>query len=252
MDDIVTPSAQELEYLARVIERAVTVRSRAGLSSWSQGLVQTLLPHAVMVCLRFDTRGDPCEMLCLHNDIAHARLEDRLCALAVRLAAICRRQYRLPCQVDSRSAGALAEPWREVALSVPGAVLLHGSGELRGESTMFALFGMPEEGKARHRYFAELLLPCMHLAWQRQVASPAADQAPPRASPLEDPLTQRELEILRRMQEGKINADIGAALGISAHTVKKHIFNIYRKLAVQNRIQALSRASALALIGHAA
>lgn len=253
MDEIVTPSARELEYLVRVIERAVTVRTRPGLSAWSQGLLQTLLPHQVMVCLRFDVHGDPREMLCLHNDMAHTPLEDSFCALAVRLTVVCRRQYRLPCVVDGHGAGALAEPWREAAALVPGAVLLHGSGELRCGMTMFALFGMPAEGTARHKYFAELLLPCLHLAWRRQAAYPLPDQATaPRASPIEHPLTQRELDILRKMQEGKINADIGLALGISAHTVKKHIFNIYRKLAVENRVQAVSRAAALTLIGQAA
>ncbi|MBY0239796.1 MAG: helix-turn-helix transcriptional regulator, partial [Burkholderiaceae bacterium] len=64
-----------------------------------------------------------------------------------------------------------------------------------------------------------------------------------------EPLTGREREILHWLQQGKINADIGVVLGISARTVKNHVYNIYRKLAVQNRVQAVARAAALSLTG---
>lgn len=262
MNDIVTPSARELEYLVRIIERAVTVRTDAGLSAWSQGLLQTLLPHQVMVCLQYSARGELQDAQCLHGDIAHAAMAQALCALGARLAALCRGHYRLPFMVkEGGSPAVLAEAVRAMAALVPGGLLLHASGELQSGATMFILCGVPDEGRARHKYFAELLLPCMHLAWQRQAAHrlphPAVQSKPlpqpERQQPaLAEPLTGRELEILRRLQEGKINAEIGQALGISAHTVKKHIYNIYRKLNVQNRIQALARAAALALIGQAA
>ncbi|MYN06140.1 helix-turn-helix transcriptional regulator [Pseudoduganella aquatica] len=251
MDDIVTPSARELEYLVRIIERAATVRTRAGWSSWSQGLLQTLLPHQAMVCLHMGERGQLLDAHCLHGEMAHAAQAERLRALAARLAAICRSQYGLPWAVGgAETSAALTELRREISGLVAGELLLHGSGELQGGASMFVLFGMPDEGRARHRYFIELLLPCMHLAWQRQ----AAHQPPasfPEAGALADPLTGRELEILRGLKEGKINAEIGLALGISAHTVKKHVYNIYRKLNVQNRVQAVSRAAALALTAQA-
>lgn len=53
------------------------------------------------------------------------------------------------------------------------------------------------------------------------------------------PLTDRELEILKRMAEGLTNAEIGHALGISAQTVKNHVTSILRKLAVNDRTQAV-------------
>lgn len=40
------------------------------------------------------------------------------------------------------------------------------------------------------------------------------------------PLTDRELEILRKVSDGMINAEIGYALGISAQTVKNHVTSI--------------------------
>ena len=53
------------------------------------------------------------------------------------------------------------------------------------------------------------------------------------------PLTDRELEILKKVSDGMTNAEIGCALGISAQTVKNHVTSILRKLAVNDRTQAV-------------
>lgn len=53
------------------------------------------------------------------------------------------------------------------------------------------------------------------------------------------PLTNRELEILRKVSDGMTNAEIGVALDISAQTVKNHVTSILRKLAVNDRTQAV-------------
>ncbi len=56
------------------------------------------------------------------------------------------------------------------------------------------------------------------------------------------PLTDREMEILKRVSDGMTNAEIGFALGISAQTVKNHLTSILRKLAVNDRTQAVVKA----------
>lgn len=53
------------------------------------------------------------------------------------------------------------------------------------------------------------------------------------------PLTNRELEILRKVSDGMTNAEIGVALEISAQTVKNHVTSILHKLAVNDRTQAV-------------
>ena len=53
------------------------------------------------------------------------------------------------------------------------------------------------------------------------------------------PLTERELEILRKVSDGMTNAEIGYALGISPQTVKNHVTSILRKLAVNDRTHAV-------------
>jgi DNA-binding NarL/FixJ family response regulator len=51
-------------------------------------------------------------------------------------------------------------------------------------------------------------------------------------------LSERELEVLRQVAEGKDNLEIAEELFISANTVKNHISNILAKLHIENRIQA--------------
>lgn len=62
---------------------------------------------------------------------------------------------------------------------------------------------------------------------------------------LKDPLTQREIEILWQLADGKLNKEIAASLTISIDTVKKHLKNIYRKIAARNRIEAVQYAYSL-------
>lgn len=52
-------------------------------------------------------------------------------------------------------------------------------------------------------------------------------------------LTQREKEILQLLMQGFLYKEIGAQLDISPNTAKKHVINIYNKLHVNSRAQAL-------------
>lgn len=54
----------------------------------------------------------------------------------------------------------------------------------------------------------------------------------------ENPLTDRETQVLRHISQGFSNTEIGKALGISVETVKEHVQNIIRKLDVEDRTQA--------------
>jgi ATP/maltotriose-dependent transcriptional regulator MalT len=65
---------------------------------------------------------------------------------------------------------------------------------------------------------------------------------------LEDPLSERELEVLSILASGKTNSEAAVDLFVSVGTVKSHTGNIYRKLGVRNRAEALNRARELGLI----
>jgi LuxR family maltose regulon positive regulatory protein len=69
-----------------------------------------------------------------------------------------------------------------------------------------------------------------------------------RNQPLVEPLSARELEVLRLLAAGQTNAEIGRALYVSANTVKAHLRNIYRKLDVTTRRAAAANAKQLGLL----
>ncbi len=62
---------------------------------------------------------------------------------------------------------------------------------------------------------------------------------PGKQTPLVDDLTPREQEVLRLIAEGRSNKEIAAALCLSEKTVKNHINNIFSKLHVYDRTQAM-------------
>jgi LuxR family transcriptional regulator, maltose regulon positive regulatory protein len=64
--------------------------------------------------------------------------------------------------------------------------------------------------------------------------------APPSMQLLVEPLTARELEVLKLINTGSSNQDIAGQLFISIPTVKRHISNIYAKLGVKSRTQAVA------------
>ncbi len=63
-----------------------------------------------------------------------------------------------------------------------------------------------------------------------------------------EPLTDRELEILRLIADGHSNAEIGQQLFLALSTIKGHNLRIFNKLQAQNRTEAVARARELGLI----
>ena len=99
------------------------------------------------------------------------------------------------------------------------------------------------------RIFLDLCPPLLPLL---QAVQPSAQQAyvqrvlsfvPVRVPlPLHEPLSEREKEVLRWVEAGYTNQAIAAELVLSVGTVKRHLSNIYGKLAVGNRTEAVARA----------
>ncbi len=69
--------------------------------------------------------------------------------------------------------------------------------------------------------------------------------------PLVEPLTEREVEVIRLLAERLSNIEIGRELFISPFTVKNHVAHIYEKLGVSGRRLAVERAGALGLLATA-
>jgi NarL family two-component system response regulator LiaR len=83
-----------------------------------------------------------------------------------------------------------------------------------------------------------LLSPAIAQKVLRQFAA-FSGEGPARRDPLCDELTERELQVLTCIGQGHSNKEIAAQLGLSEKTVKNHIANIFSKLHVCDRTQAV-------------
>lgn len=84
---------------------------------------------------------------------------------------------------------------------------------------------------------------------QPAVATKLLDRfARPKAEPAQESLTERELDVLRLLAKGWANKQIGVHLHISESTVKTHVANIFAKLNVSDRTEAVTVALTRGLI----
>ncbi|OYQ20062.1 helix-turn-helix transcriptional regulator [Pseudomonas mandelii] len=84
------------------------------------------------------------------------------------------------------------------------------------------------------------LLPVLEVTWDRSEKNPLVSEI--------NPLSQREVEVLRLIALGNSNQQIAEQLFISLHTVKTHARRIHGKLGVERRTQAVAKAKSVGLL----
>jgi len=106
------------------------------------------------------------------------------------------------------------------------------------------------QAAARGESFLQTSVTAKVLAEFARLAAPETPAAPPAtgSAGLPEPLTERELEILRLVAEGASNKDIASHLFLAEGTVKNHVTSIFGKLAVSGRLHAVNRARELGLL----
>jgi hypothetical protein len=169
---------------------------------WTQGQVQALLPHQVMVALQFAPlgRAAPPGMPARDRAAAAGRglLADRRDGLALRIARHCRRAggcRRWP--TSATAAMRRARRWPVSAEIAQEAgfdnVLVHGTGACRRGASVFVLFGLPMRPGPRHAYFLEC---CWPICTWRCCACRHRDGRRPHRRAAARPLSAREAEIV--------------------------------------------------------
>lgn len=246
-----TLNTRELEHYLFVVESSLQVRKSHQFFLWAQGQLQSLLPHEILFCAHGDLQRRDYSVARFTGapfpDEQFARIRHPEHGLVARVIQAWKKNWEEPCCFSQNGHLGL-HPQVELLMAEHGLSNLacHGTRSVNGGSNSCFIFArMPRAPGPRQCYLLELLLPHLHAAYVRTIIDERREL---RLPPAPCALTAREIEILRWVSEGKSNHQIGDTLRISPLTVKNHIQNILKKLEVQNRAQAVTRAIAARLI----
>jgi transcriptional regulator EpsA len=242
----------QIESIVLNLDASLRVHARAHFFSWTQGLLQSLIRHELLICalclgkppaFRADgfsmTTPDP-------STLSDIFLRDTSVAPAL-LKAWEEKRYQ-PVTIDTTTtalgSGAFT---REIERLGGTQLLVHGVHDADGRAlTLFTFACRPGSIGPRQTYLAQLLTPALHASWVRTQLQRTATSADKASS--QGVLTVRELDILKWIYLGKSNFEIGAILKISPLTVKNHVQKILRKLNVVNRTQAIGKSLELRIL----
>lgn len=249
------PTAQELERLLFAVETSLQINRRFQFFLWVQGVFQAFLPHQTLICAfgNLDAENYVIDAFSSEEITLGAQNSNRQAARGLVEAAAREwlRRGREPLlwsteQQQQHAESPLTQGIWELGL---GHTLVHGTREISGEGGSLFIFGRLERAPMqRSRQVVELFLPFLHFSLYRYGPAELAESQPRDASALR--LSDREIDIMRGIRDGKTNAEIGATLGISPLTVKNHIQRILKKINVNNRAQAVARCLAMRVFEH--
>lgn len=250
-----TLSSFDSATLVAAITEAVTVRRRFHFFAWTQSHLQALLPHGVLVCGLPRGSGTGMFFDYFHNLPLPTSALARLChprdGIAVGMLEAWREQGGDPLVVQPGN-GATAGLHGQLQALGLGTALAHGipfEQSSVGAHGFFAFVSLPSVPGARETAMASMAVPCLFSTYCRALARDRAPNALAADAPTDNTLSEREVEILHWVREGKSNHEIGMVLSISPLTVKNHIQRILKKLQASNRTQAVSKAMSLRLLG---
>jgi LuxR family maltose regulon positive regulatory protein len=163
-------------------------------------------------------------------------------ALAIEILALQAIAYQM--QDDTNRAMATLE--RALALAEPGGFVR----VFLGLDDPMAQLLRQAAGRGIAPDYVRRLLAALGAETKDQGQRTAGEELSSVASPssLIEPLSERELEVLELIAAGCSNREIAEELVVAVSTVKSHINNIYRKLDVSSRTQAVARARGLNLV----
>lgn len=241
------------------IVSAAQVRRRYQFFVWSQAQLQEVLPHGVLVCGVARANGGSMFFDHFYSQPVQPAALARLChprqGIVVELADNWRAAGCEPMPVvrgDGFDAvSRLANELHGLAL---GDAVVHGipsESHPSGAVALVAAVALRSAPTVRELRVMQALVPSIFGAYCRALIREPSAQPGATADSADSGggLSDREIQILRWVRDGKSNQEIGAILSISPLTVKNHMQRILRKLQANNRTQAVSKAMALKLLG---
>ena len=244
----------EIESLMLNIDASLRIHARHQFFTWTQGLLQNLVKHEALICALRDADSTSFQVDSFATtSMEPTLLSDGFCqdtAMVPHLIKTWEDNHFEPviCEIGRAQAFPHSAFARELSRVGTDIVFAHGTYDVYGKLASFFTFLCRSEAVGPNQlYFVELMVPFIHLAWTRiRVERPT--EIAGATSTGAGLLTPREQEILKWIDIGKSNIEIGLILGISPLTVKNHVQNILRKLNVQNRTQAVGKGLALRIL----
>jgi transcriptional regulator EpsA len=249
IDPILELGAEQWECFAWIVEASLQVHRNHQFLGWTQAALQKLIPHEILIC------G---VALGTHGRVVFQRFTSTRYFREEHFADLTRAGDGLLARMMARWTG---EPWLlgpESAAPEPDwleqvrrneLVNAAAQGVLSAEGTVSSFFCFGRVGApldVRLELALQLLAPHLHATYARVTAGEEGFLG--RTLRARRVLTEREVEILRWIRDGKTNRDVADILEMSPFTVKNHIQKILRKMRVENRSHAVARAISLGIL----
>lgn len=246
----------------RIIREGIAVRSHYDLLKWLQGDMQRYLPHEIMLAVWIETAENRMEydvVSALPGVRTGFLRPEKLFTLQRELYGLWHESGNMPYRQSLDARGTRFENHRP--RNITGEVfhgmrslLVHGiSDERAGQDCLYIAFHSRDGFNDTALSVMENLLPYLDTALRR--ITPLRRQQRSALFPSDSQrgrrnygLSTREAEILDWIRLGKTNPEIAIILEISACTVKNHVQNIFRKLDVYNRVQAIAKIDSVPVI----
>lgn len=252
-------SGADAEELVATVTEAMQIRRRYQFFVWTQGRLRNLLPHGLLLCGMPRAGSGRMFFDYFYNVPIEPDTLARLChprdGLARELVNLWLAGGGEPLCISPGHAAsgheAIAAELQRLQLTD---VVAHGIPSAQptlGAHGFFGFVALPQHAGEREITLCHLLVPHIFGAYCRALSREGSPGTAADEHDGELPVTEREVEILRWVREGKSNQEIGNELGISPLTVKNHVQKILRKLGASNRAQAVSIAISSGLLANA-
>ena len=241
-----------------VIAESLRVSQRSHLFNWLQGGFQYLIGHEVMI---FGIKSQESESY-QYEYFASTRYfsDEKLNAVVDSISGLASQAIKIwsksgsPYFVSNQESAATFSNYtvangdaEQLKQSELKNFLVHGFGDHNSKiSSVVVLARLHPQPHAIQANMLELIMPHLHCALVKVTSSRHTHVV--NHDNATQIVTRRESEILQWLYIGKTNWEISAILEISPLTVKNHVQNLLRKLDVQNRSQAVAKATKFGLI----
>lgn len=244
--------SENRDRLIDVLESSTKVHRPSQFFAWTQGPLQALLPHEIMICGMAEGPGQELRLR-YFTATRYFKVEHFEAACNPRNGLISQivshwKATRQPILVPPQPNGASCDPQWEALMHRLELRNMAAHGQLSPQGGLNAWFGFFRVSEMDHKtaMLLELLLPCVTATYARMLSHESG--AVGHAKAMGNTLSRREMQVLELVRDGCSNQEIAERLAISAMTAKNHVQNIRVKLKVRTRGQAVAEGLRLVII----